>query len=93
MAKVLVGKILTYDVGRWHQEFEPTRRFVRGPVLARCVGWDEVDAFLKTQGTGLIYKTLEVAGQAPMHFFEFPLGWDGVCVDMENIYGEDEDVT
>lgn len=77
--KKLVDKILT------HELFQRDRAAkTRGPVAAQCIGWDAVDAFLRLQGTALVRTEHPGIGK----FVQFPEGWDGYCVNMENIFEE-----
>ncbi len=75
----LVAKVLTHEVFRWDKA---TKK--RGPVLASCIGWEAVDAFLRLQGTALVRTT-----HSGFSVIQFPPGWDGLCVNMENIYADE----
>jgi hypothetical protein len=86
--KKLVGKILTHELFQWHWVNEPKRRIVQGPILARCIGWDAVDAFLRLHGTAMVHSTITTASGPPFRMISFPDGWGGHCVNMENIFEE-----
>jgi hypothetical protein len=90
--KKLVEKILTHDLRQWHWETTGphTRRIVRGPVLAQCIGWDAADAFLRLQGTALIYNTIKDPYDGSVfRMVTFPPGWEGDCMNMENLFEEE----
>jgi hypothetical protein len=88
-SKKLVDKIITHELFRWHWVTEPTRRITQGPVVARCIGWDAVDAFLRLQGTALVHTTITTPGGPPFRMISYPEGWSGHCVNMENIFEEE----
>ncbi len=77
--KKLVGKVLTMDVFRR----DPVTR-KPGPVEATLVGWQALDDFLKQHGTALVRENVTGIGEV----INFPPGWDGMCVGMENVYDD-----
>lgn len=77
-ARKLTAKVLTMEV---FQRDPVTHK--AGPVEATLRGWDDIDAFLKTKGTAL------VRGESHgIKFLNFPEGWDGMCVRMENFFDD-----
>jgi len=75
----LIAKVLTYEVFQWDRASKK-----RGPILASCIGWEAVDAFLRLQGTALVRITY-----SDIPVIQFPPGWDGLCVNMENVYADE----
>lgn len=87
--KKLIEKILTYELYTFELVLDPTRRIVRGPVVAQCIGWDAVNAFLRLQGTSMVRATHYLPGAPPFDSLTFPPGWAGNCVNMENLFEEE----
>lgn len=81
MAKI-INKVLTFEV----RSYDLTTR-KPSEVLATVKGWDELDAFYRTQGTVLIKGTHKI-GDSEIAFWQNPPGWRTDIIGMENHYDD-----